>query len=107
MINVDKSHIHYDYFYMVHNWNEWNSGSLTQHKNNMSQFAFFNFAYNLVIWLRDYNDICLPTKITEIIGLIEEQVRSLTPKRTTVQEEKLQPLDGQILINFIEEYTPL
>ena len=99
-----NEHVSYEYVMMKEMEVVMNGGHIhTDVINNMWNIVSYNTAYNLIVYMRTELDISYDEEIATILSKVYHQIRSISDRRTSNQEDKLQPKDFMKLIAFIEE----
>lgn len=102
---IDHEHIGYDIGMMgmaVYSWAR-GGGIQTAADINIFTIVGFNCAANLLDLMSQ--EIDHPPEIHKLRRLIEEQIRSLTPKRTAVMEDKLALSEMKQLFAYIYDHA--
>ena len=99
-----EEHISYEYTMMSEMHRIKDGGQLQMDVfNNMWNIVAFTTAQNL-IWSQLFDRVKIPNDILEILDKVDDQIMSLTSRRTSDTSEKLQLEDFLVLKNFIDQH---
>ena len=106
MKSVGKEHISYEYAMMT--WMDalYNGRRLDDKVvlTNMVNITGYINQSNLIIYLVEHHDVELPKEIAEIMIMVNEQIRTISPNRSCKAKRKLQPKHFKKLRKFIDKH---